>query len=141
MKTTTMIIILLITALIGLHTNNLSANDDTNPTFQTGSVNGIDYIAGGVGDDDREAIGLIAKSKYNVKLIFAMRAGNYLADIPVEIKNKGGKKILEIISSGPIFYVKLPAGAYTIKATNEGVTRTQNITVRTSHQQVVFTWQ
>ncbi|MBF0321093.1 MAG: hypothetical protein HQL01_14955 [Nitrospirae bacterium] len=118
-----------------------SAEVPSTATFQTGSANGIDYIAGGIGDDDRDALNAIARSKYNIKLVFAMAAGNYVSDIPVEITNKSGKKLLEVISSGPIFYVKLPAGAYTIKAANEGITKTQNITAGTSHQQVVFTWQ
>ncbi|MEO5361100.1 MAG: hypothetical protein H7843_11745 [Nitrospirota bacterium] len=140
MKTTTTIIILLIMALIGLQTNGAIADDDSKATFQTGSVNGIEYIAGGVGDDDKEALESIAKSKYNVKLVFATQSGSYLADIPVEIIGKGSKKLLTVVSSGPLFYVKLPAGTYQIKATNEGMVKIQKVKVGTATQQIVFTW-
>ncbi|MBF0516768.1 MAG: hypothetical protein HQK97_06565 [Nitrospirae bacterium] len=140
MKSSSAVIILLIIALTALNTHVTAADEHPTATFQTGSVNGIDYIAGGVGDDDRDALEAIARAKYNLKLIFATNMGSYLADIPVEITGKGGKKLIEAVSSGPLFFVKLPVGTYTIKATFEGKEKTQKIKATNAKQQAVFTW-
>ncbi|MBF0459272.1 MAG: carboxypeptidase regulatory-like domain-containing protein [Nitrospirae bacterium] len=133
--------LMLLAMLIALPSGLVFAEMNSDTMFQTGSVNGINYIAGGIGLDEREALSAIAGSKYNVKLVFALIARNYVSDIPIEITNKSGKKVLEVISSGPVFYVNLPPGAYTVRASYEGVAITHHINAGSAAaRQVVFGW-
>src|SRR5215470_6670699 len=83
---------------------------------------GIPYISGGVGTEEHDL--LQAQSReYNVELTFAVKAGNYLADIPLTIVDNQGRKVLEAVSEGPLFYTKLPPGAYTVIAQADGQTQ------------------
>ena len=44
----------------------------TNPTFyKEGSINGVKYLTGGVGLDERAAMQKTAKGNYNLQLVFA----------------------------------------------------------------------
>ncbi|MBF0487385.1 MAG: hypothetical protein HQK98_04425 [Nitrospirae bacterium] len=137
----TMIKPVLIVALLVLSAQAAFAEGDLMPAFQSGSVNGIDYITGGIGLDEREALDAIAGGRYNVKLVFAMTNRDYVSDVTVEITNKSGKRVLEVTSGGPICYIKLPSGSYSIRVSYEGVVRSQSINAGATPRQVVFSWQ
>ncbi|MBF0516617.1 MAG: hypothetical protein HQK97_05785 [Nitrospirae bacterium] len=141
LNTRTITRMMLIAILIALPSQAVFAEMNAEATFQTGNVNGIAYMTGGVGLDERESLRAIAGTKYNVKLVFALTNRDYVADIPVEITNKSGKKVLEVVSSGPIFYVNLPAGAYTVRTSYEGVAVTHHINAGSAaSRQVLFSW-
>lgn len=94
---------------------------------------GITYLSGGIGIDERETLRRMGQD-YDLKLGFAEKAGNYLSDVEVTIKDAGSTTVLEAVSQGPWFFVKLPAGKYTILATTMGKTR-QHVAQVTSHGQ------
>jgi len=100
----------------------------------------IPHMSGGVGADERDR--LIAKSHGdNLRLSFAMQNGEYLGGAEVDIKDNKGKQILEAASSGPLFFAKLPAGSYTVEATNMGQTLTRTVNIPTEGQSpIFFTW-
>ncbi|HYA29989.1 MAG TPA: carboxypeptidase regulatory-like domain-containing protein [Acidobacteriota bacterium] len=100
----------------------------------------ISYMSGGVGADERDR--LIAKSHGdNLRLSFAMQNGEYLGGAEVDIKDNNGKQILEAASSGPLFFAKLPAGSYTVEATNMSQTLTRTVNIPTEGQSpIFFTW-
>jgi hypothetical protein len=76
------------------------------------------YVSGGIGDDDPLAE---MTGDFNLQLVFATQgSGEYLADIRVRISDAKGNPLLEAESPGPFFYVRLPAGAYRIRAEFEG---------------------
>ena len=81
---------------------------------------GFPYLSGGISTNEREAIERLAKN-YNVKLSFAEKRGRYLSDVRVEIEGQKGAKITDITTNGPLFYIELPEGNYTITATYQGV--------------------
>ena len=58
---------------------------------------GIPYLSGGVGVDEREAIAAMGKD-YSLKLMFAIKGGEYLSDVKVEISDSIGKKVLEAVA-------------------------------------------
>lgn len=96
----------------------------------------VAYVSGGVGEDSKERLNSMAR-EYNTKLVFVLNEGNYLASVPVKITDSRGRVVIEDVSEGPIFMAKLPAGTYTVTATNDGKTQTRKITVgsglRTEH--------
>ena len=89
---------------------------------------GNNYLSGGVGDED-EARVLARQKDYNLKLLFTLNEGNYLAGVDVSIADSSGRNVIHTVSEGPYFMAKLPAGQYTVSATNDGKTITRKIQV------------
>jgi hypothetical protein len=101
---------------------------------------GVAYLSGGVGVDEREALQRMSKGD-NVQLIFAARDGEYLSDVNVTITNSEGHKVLEAVSQGPWFFMKLPAGKYSVTAETMGHSLQRVIEApRTGRAQMLFSW-
>src|SRR5262245_25394349 len=79
------------------------------PLSEAKTDNGITYLSGGIGLDERETLSQVGQG-YDLKLGFAEKAGNYLSDVEVTIKDARNNTILEAISQGPWFFAKLPTG-------------------------------
>ena len=116
-----------------------SAADLPSPP-QVKMYQGIPYISGGVGDEERDL--LQAQSReYNVKLTFAAKEGNYLSDIPVTIMDSQGRKVLDAVAEGPLLYTKLPPGTYNVIAQADGQTHQRKVQVNQQQlAQVTFAW-
>ena len=89
---------------------------------------GIEYLSGGVGIDAQDRINERAK-EFNLKLVFTLTEGNYVADVGVALKDARGRTVVEDTADGPFFLAKLPAGQYTVAATYEGRTVTRKLQV------------
>lgn len=98
----------------------LSFSSQLSPSPLEGKTsNGIPYLSGGVGLDERETL-RAPGIEDNLKLTFALKRGNYLSDVNVRITDAAGHKVLAVISQGPWFFTRLPAGQYTVTATARG---------------------
>ncbi|MGH7824180.1 MAG: carboxypeptidase-like regulatory domain-containing protein [Candidatus Binatia bacterium] len=86
------------------------------------TVQGVAYMTGGVGIGEREAMENWGKN-YNLKLSFAEKSGVYLADVDVVVEDRNGNEKIKVMTNGPWFYLQLPPGAYTVKATFDGETK------------------
>jgi hypothetical protein len=104
-------------------------------------ADGIPYMSGGIGLGERKDLRQMEK-KYNLKLVFALDSGNYLALVDVLIKDASGNKVLDVTSQGPWFYVKLPEGSYTVQVTTmRGKTQSRKVQVPSQgRKEVNFTW-
>lgn len=96
--------------------------------FEVKHFNGIAYITGGIGFDERRELARLGKD-YSLKLVFARTGGAYVAMVDVEIKNAKGEAIFTAKSRGPWFLLDLPAGSYTVKVTAQGQTLREEVTV------------
>lgn len=112
------------------------ASEFSLPPPEAKTYKGITYLSGGIGLDELEALSHMGQD-YALKLGFAERAGNYLSDVEVRIKDAGSNTILEAVSQGPWFFAKLPTGQYTILATTRGITH-QHVARVTAHGQTSF---
>ncbi len=113
----------------------------TGPTFfREGSMHGVKYLTGGVGSDERAAMQKMADGNYNLQFVFAEAAGPYLARIRVKIQDTHGKTFIDVPSSGPWFFAKLPVGQYKITVSHAGKPETQNLNVGKNFQKVIFNW-
>lgn len=90
--------------------------------------NGIRYLSGGIGGDEQERF-KAAESEYPVKVVFANSNGAYMSNVDISVTDKSGATILSMKTNGPILLLDLDPGSYTIKATDQGQVKTQNITV------------
>jgi hypothetical protein len=92
----------------------LSADSDRNAPTQ--SAAGVTYMSGGVGEESMERLKSLA-GDFNLKLVFALKSGDYLSDVRVAIQDAGGRTILDTTAKGPWLLARLPPGSYRIVAT------------------------
>ncbi len=88
---------------------------------------GIRYVSGGIGVTERDELNALSH-QFNLRLLFAMQAGNYVADVQVNITGARGETVLSAKSDGPWFFAQLPPGAYTVNV--DALGRTQGQAVR-----------
>lgn len=102
--------------------------------------NKIPYMSGGFGLEERETLRAMGK-KDNLELSFALGNRDYLGGAKVLIKDEKGKRVLEAVSDGPLFFAKLPAGDYTILATSMNRTIRQKAHVSgNGHTRLYYAW-
>lgn len=80
---------------------------------------GASYVSGGVGEKSLDRMKALV-TDFNLKLVFALKTGDYLSDVKVAIADRNGKALLNTTSEGPWFLAKLPAGTYQVVATYAG---------------------
>jgi len=90
-------------------------------------VGPVAYITGGIGDDERDQLDAI-KPEYNVYVLNASKAGEYICNTNIVIRDQHGAEILGA-SAGPIFLAKLPAGSYSLAASRESQSQIRHIKV------------
>jgi hypothetical protein len=84
----------------------------------------VSYVSGGIGADaiaDLRA----QEERYNLKLVFSLIEGNYVADVNVVLRSAAGTVLLEHLAEGPILLARLPAGRYSVTVTYQGNTQTR----------------
>lgn len=108
-----------------------SAND---AVIQTSG--GVTHVSGGVGAESIEQLNVLSKD-FNLKLVFALKSGDYLSGVGVAISDVTGKTLLTTTSDGPWFLTKLPAGNYHIVATFAGTTVTRQASVGAANLSVI----
>jgi hypothetical protein len=86
------------------------------------TAQGFPYMSGGIGADERALMGKEAKD-YNLKLAFAERSGQYLAEVKLVVAGEDGKEIINTTTNGPWFYIKLPPGTYNVRAAVGNITK------------------
>lgn len=110
------------------------------PVKHQGSVQ---YVSGGIGIDESEAMKAAAKD-YPLALTFAAQRdgkADYVASVAVTIHDSHGKEVLKAMAEGPYMLVKLPAGSYKISATYNGGAQDRQVTVQnTGTTRAVFEW-
>ena len=92
------------------------------------TAGGVSYVSGGVGTDSIDRLNSLA-SDFNLKLVFALKAGNYVNGVKVSIADAAGKTLLDTTSEGPWFLAKLPVGNYQVVATFAGKAEKRTIAV------------
>ncbi|MBI4204473.1 MAG: T9SS type A sorting domain-containing protein [Betaproteobacteria bacterium] len=100
---------------------------------------GVSYVSGGIGEDS-EAQLKAREKEFNLKLVFTLVEGNYLADVNVAIKDAGGKTLVEHTAQGPFLLAKLPGGTYAVSATYEGKTQSRKVRIGERMHTEYFRW-
>lgn len=98
------------------------------PALQAQQQGNITFVSGGAGDEDRDALKQV-ESQYNLRLLFAARNGDFLANVGVTLADAKGHTLLDTIADGPIFYAHVPPGRYRLTVSNEGQSQTRNISI------------
>jgi hypothetical protein len=104
---------------------------------EMGESNAVSVISGGAEDDGIARMNAVAHN-YNLKLIFTSMGGDYLSGIDVIIRDKHNVVYVNQSADGPLMFVKLKTGAYTVEATYGNLVRTQNLVIPKSGKQRNF---
>lgn len=107
--------------------------------IEKGEINGVPYITGGVGLEERQAMQKMA-GDYNLKIVLAAMSGPYLSDLMVTIEDPGGRLVFECTTSGPWLYVDLPSSKYKLTVSYKQEAKTRNVQVDQTLQTVIFHW-
>jgi hypothetical protein len=102
----------------------------------------ITFVTGGIGLQEALAIAHAAKH-YPLELVFVQKAGKrdeYLADVPVTIKDSLGDVVFHGRSEGPYFLASLPQGRYVVSAQWGNTAFTRVVEIGKLTQRVVFEW-
>ena len=114
------------------------ANANGDAIAQT--AGGVSYVSGGVGTESIERLNSLA-GDFNLKLVFALKSGDYVSGVTVTIADTTGKTLLDATSEGPWFFAKLPVGKYQIVATFAGKAEKRSIAVGAEKLNAVdFRW-
>ncbi|MDO7898216.1 carboxypeptidase regulatory-like domain-containing protein [Pseudomonas citrulli] len=125
---------------IELSATHLAPVDNAGVQVQPMQQNGITYLSGGVGEDEARAIG--QAQGYNLHMTFAVGVENkYIPDVDVIVQNASGQTLLTLDQAGPLVYVQLPPGKYTVRATRNGEERRDTAEVGNGGaRNLVFHW-
>jgi hypothetical protein len=125
---------------LALDATNLTPIDNTGVQVQPMQQNGITYLSGGIGEDEARAIG--QAQGYNLHMTFAIGPENkYVPDVDVTVQNASGQTLLALSDAGPLVYVQLPPGKYTVAATRNGEERRDTAEVGSgAARKLVFHW-
>jgi hypothetical protein len=111
--------------------------DETHGGLPAGRDHGVDFVTGGVGQDEAAALRQLA-SGYNMRGTFTLGNGEYLSGVAVQVSRADGTVVLSTRTEGPYLYARLPSGQYRVLATLDGVKRARELYVP-SHGSVRFT--
>src|SRR5688500_18818369 len=99
----------------------------------------VPAISGGVSLNARDNLRTQERDA-NVKLVFALNTGNYVADVHVKVVDSKGKVVIDDVSNGPWMLAKLPSGSYTATATYNGKAVTQRFSAGSGLRTAQFRW-
>lgn len=125
---------------LALVATNLTPIDNTGVQVQPMQQNGITYLSGGIGEDEARAIG--QAQGYNLHMTFAIGPENkYVPDVDVTVQSASGQTLLTLSDAGPLVYVQLPPGKYSVVATRNGEERRDTAEVGSgAARNLVFHW-
>jgi hypothetical protein len=105
------------------------------------TTQGYPYLFGGVSSNEREVMEARAKD-YNLRLVFAAKSGAYVSGVMVVLATANGAEIISVATTGPWFYIQLPPGNYSVKASIGGDTKQiKNLRlVKDRSLQQILTW-
>jgi hypothetical protein len=123
-----------------LNAASLEPIDSTGVQVQQQQQNGITYLSGGVGEDEARAIQ--QTQGYNLHMTFSTGPKDeYVPDVNLVIQKTPGSPVLTLSEAGPLVYVQLPPGKYTVVATRNGEERRDTAEVGSgAARNLVFHW-
>jgi hypothetical protein len=117
----------------------LSTQSIAVPYIKKGMMNNVPYATGGVGIGERHQMEKMAHA-YNLKLVFAVMNGNYLADVSVAIAEPGGEVLVNTEANGPWLLADLPEGTYEVAARCRHEKKVRVVEVGRQSKTVMFHW-
>jgi hypothetical protein len=109
----------------------------TDSFIQPHTAGSIKYVTGGVGLEERAALAK-TENNYNLRLIFATKSGDYLANVSTDISGPDGKVLLDTVVNGPWLFVNLPEGHYKVAVALENQKKVKDISIDKKPELIMF---
>ena len=78
------------------------------------------FVNGGIGEDEADA--MRSRLPFLSRVVFAEGPQNaFTANVPLAIVDEQGNAVFALPDAGPLLFVILPAGTYTVSAESDGV--------------------
>ncbi len=105
------------------------------------TVTTVPYLNGGIGEDEAATIRSKAND-FSLRLTFAEGPNNeFTSNVPVVIADARGNPVFALSDAGPLLYVMLPKGSYTVIAQAHDVAETEHVTLDGAQgKDVAFHW-
>lgn len=136
MKSVLKIVVRLSVVLVSLFYTVFStlsfAQEEISSLPQIQSQGQAEFLTGGVGKDESDAI-LQAANSWPLTLELSQSAtprAEYISDVQITIKDKSGNTVLDMTAEGPYVLVKLPPGKYALDAVYESKNLHREITLQ-----------
>jgi hypothetical protein len=101
---------------------------------------GVTYVTGGAGTEAVDRLRAMERD-FNLKLVFALSNGEYLADVDVSVVDAANHVVLDTSAEGPLLLAKLPAGSYHVNANYRGSVEHRAVAVGAASLRTVdFRW-
>ena len=100
----------------------------------------VTVVSGGISTDAVGHLKAIEKD-FNLKMVFALKNGEYLANVRVQVVDPSNNVVVDTTSEGPWLLAQLPAGSYQVNATYGSVSERRVVAVApTSLKTLDFRW-
>jgi hypothetical protein len=105
------------------------------------SAQGVTYITAGIGEEEVATMKRQAKN-FTLNLLFSEGVvGRWATNVNVNIYDEASNLMFRVIGAQPVLYVNLPAGTYTILASNNGNKMRHKVTLEDgANQKVILNW-
>lgn len=104
------------------------------------SASGVTYVSGGAGTEAVDRLRSMERD-FNLKLVFALSNGEYLADVRVTVVDAANKVVLDTTAEGPWLLARLPAGTYQVNAAHGRSVEHRSVALgQTSLKTLDFRW-
>ena len=119
----------------------ISSSAFAQPPKIISTKNGMQYMTGGIGEEDVALMRRQAK-QFTLNLLFSEgTSGRWVTDANVNIYDEASNLVFRITQAKPMRYVNLPAGTYTILANNAGQKLRHKFTVEDNvNQRIILNW-
>jgi hypothetical protein len=129
---------LLLTCAALAQTAAPAADAGAPPPPRVRSVDGIEYLNGGAGEEARAALDA-ERGAFPLRLVFSVASGAYVVADRVDISDAQGK-VFGVDHAGPMLLVKLPPGDYTVDASYGGRSMQRKVRVGRESTTVNLRW-
>ena len=132
LKTIVRLMVVLMSFFYTVFSTSSFAQEDISALPQIQSQGQVEFLSGGVGKDESDAV-LQAANSWPLTLELSQSAtprAEYISDVQVTIKDKSGSTVLDMNAEGPYVLVKLPPGRYSLDATYESRPLHRDVTLQ-----------
>ncbi|KAI3603152.1 hypothetical protein D8I24_2975 (plasmid) [Cupriavidus necator H850] len=118
-----------------LHAQTLAAHPKPPEIHQS---SGVRYVSGGIGSEAVRQMQAIS-GQFNVRLSFQDPSeGGPVSGVMLILANEKGKRLLRLVTDGPLAYLKLPHGSYYLTVIYQGADHEQWITAEDEPMDLTF---
>jgi|GEM_PF-352082 hypothetical protein len=102
----------------------------------------ITYVSGGICAEEVNFMKGIARH-FPLEIVLVQQEEGkevYIADVNVSLQNAQQEEVLSIVTDGPLLFVNLPDGKYTITAIYHGIEQRKQVNISKKHSRIVLLW-